>query len=150
LAEIDVEDALAANEEEDEGVEDPANEDMSVEAVSARAHLCIDIGECEQIELCLSAATSSIDWEEDWPSDAGADKADHHKHLHISQEQVRVDRLVLKSIGIRDLPKLAEPIEHTSRQGRSALSEKKTSDYVIANWMITYCSRKVPKKVLGA
>ena len=115
MAEIDVEDGLAANEEDDEGVEDPANEDMSVKAVSARAHMCIDVGKCEQIELCLSATTSSIDWEEDRPSDAAADKADHHKHSHVSQEQVRVDRLVLKSIGIGDLPELAEPIEHTSR-----------------------------------
>jgi hypothetical protein len=127
LAEIDVEDALAANQEEDEGVEDPANEDMSVEAVFARALICVDVGECEQIELLSTATTSSIDWEEDWPSDAAADKADHREHLHISQEQVRVDRLVLKSIRIGDLPELAEPIERSSRQSRSALSDKDIS-----------------------
>lgn len=123
MAEIDVEDALAADEEEDEAVEEPANEDMSVEAVLARAHTCVDVAECEQIELLSSGTTSSIDWEEDGPSDAAADKTDDHKHLHVSQKQVRVNRLVLKSIGIRDLPELAEPIEHTSWQCRCALSE---------------------------
>jgi len=123
LAEIDVEDALAANEEEDEAVEEPANEDMSVEAVLARAHTCVDVGECEQIELLSSGTTSSIDWEEDGPSDAAADKTDHHKHLHVSQEQVRVNRLVLESIGIGDLPELVKPIEHTIWQCRCSLSE---------------------------
>ena len=124
MAKIDVENALAANEKKDEAVEEPANEDMSVEAVSARALLCVDVAKCEQIELLSFATTSSIDWEEDWPSDAAADKANHHKHLHIAQEQVGVNGLVLKNIGIGDLPGLAEPIEHTGRQCRRALSEK--------------------------
>ena len=118
MAEVDVEDALAANDEEDEAVEEPANEDMSVEAVSARAFIGIDVAECQYIQLLLSITTSGIDWEKHWPSDAAADKADHHKHLHIAQKQVGVDRLMLKSIGIRDPPEFDEPIEHTSRQCR--------------------------------
>lgn len=144
MAEIDVEDALTADEEEDKSIEEPANEDVGIEAVFPRALIGVDVAECKQIELLPCTTTSGIDRKKDRPSDAAADKADHHKHLHIAQEQVGVDRMVLKSIGIGDLPERAEPIEHTSGQGRCTLSEK-TLTLGIAIWIITYCSRMVPK-----
>lgn len=52
-----------------------------------------------------------------WHSDTSADEHYDHSHAEESKEEVGIERLVLKSIGIGDLPERAYPIEESCWEG---------------------------------
>jgi hypothetical protein len=111
LPQIDVVDALAHDQIHDESEVDPADEDMSVVAVLLR--LWVDIAISQDVQLLLAASTGGINGEEDWPGDTAAGETYDQGHLQEAEVEVCVERLVLKSIDIGDLPKGAYPIEQT-------------------------------------
>ena len=82
---------------------------MSIVAVV----LCVavDVAVSQNIQLLLATTTSGIDWEKDGPSDAAADQADGSDHAQVAKEEVRVERLVLKSVNIGYLPEILDPAE---------------------------------------
>lgn len=55
-----------------------------------------DIAEAQYIKLRLTTSASGVDWKEDWPGDAAADKADEDEYLEESQEEITIKGVVLE------------------------------------------------------
>ncbi|KFZ14047.1 hypothetical protein V502_06294 [Pseudogymnoascus sp. VKM F-4520 (FW-2644)] len=121
LAQVDVEDALAADHELDKGEEDPSDEDVGVHAVLAIGVL-VQVAKGQQVKTLGAIAARRVDGEQDGPGDEAAEEADGDEDAHVAQEQVGVERLGLEHIGIGDLPEGAEPVEHASWELWGALA----------------------------
>jgi hypothetical protein len=127
LAQVDVEDALAGDHVHDEAVDDPADECVCVEAVPLEGVADLDVAVGDDLELFLAIAASSVDGEEDWPSDTSADKCHDGAHSEISQEEVGVEAMMLEGVDIGDLPERADPVEPaTGEFGASLLLAERT------------------------
>jgi hypothetical protein len=61
--------------------------------------------------LNVASTSSDVDREQDGHGNAGANEHDDHGHAKESKEEVCIQRLVLESIGIWDLPERANPVE---------------------------------------
>lgn len=66
--------------------------------------------------------TSSVDGEENRPSDQGADEADGGKDLEQSEKQIIVQGRVVKNVIISDAAVVCDPAESTRRWLRSPLT----------------------------
>lgn len=108
MAQIDVIDALAHNEVEYEGVENPGDEGMGIEAVLG----VLDITKAEEIQLLQTSATCCIDREEDGKRHKTADKTDGHGNFEISEQEEAIESVVIQNIAVWDLIESANPIEH--------------------------------------
>jgi hypothetical protein len=62
-----------------------------------------DVSKGQHIQLLLPAATSDIDWEQDWPGDQTAEKADGRGDFEIAKQEISIQRVVLQDVGIREL-----------------------------------------------
>lgn len=71
--------------------------------------------------MTSTSATGDVDWEEDGPGDAASDKHNDDGHAKESEEEVCVNGLMLKSIGIGYLPEGANPVEQTGWKRLGAL-----------------------------
>lgn len=60
-----------------------------------------DIAEAQDIKLRLTTSASGIDWKENWPGDAAADKADEDEYLEESQKEITIKRVVLENKVVR-------------------------------------------------
>ena len=69
----------------------------------------------EEVEFTAFTFTSNVNGKENRPSDDSANKHDDDNHSKESKEEVGIERLVLESICIWDLPEGANPIEISSR-----------------------------------
>lgn len=118
LAEVDEEDDLAHDEVHDEAKEGPGGEGVGVVAVSLRVAVDVAIG--QDVELLAAVAARGVDGEQDGPGDAAADEAEGAGDAHEAEVEVGVERLVLESVDIGDLPKGAEPVEEAAGQGGRA------------------------------
>jgi hypothetical protein len=57
-----------------------------------------NIAETQEIKLLLPASASCVDGKQDGPSNAAADKGNDSEHLHVTQKQIAIERLVLKDM----------------------------------------------------
>lgn len=80
-----------------------------------------DIAHTENVELFLPSTSSCIDREQDWPCYTAADKGDDGEHLHVSQEEITVERLVLQNMIIGERLEVGYPAEKR-RLGSGSLS----------------------------
>ena len=99
--------------------EDPANEGVCIVSILG----VLDIAEADQVQLDLTSATSSIDWEENGPSNQTADEAHSHRYFEVAQEEIAIQGVMVEDIAIWDLAESAEPIEHAFWQIWRPLSE---------------------------
>lgn len=120
LAQVDVENALASNCVHDEEIHSPTDKDVSVEVV--RLAVDVHVAVSKALKLTKSLATSGVDGEQDGPGDAERYKRDGGSDSEVANEQISVETLVLKSIGIWELPERAEPVEPSIGQLRTLLA----------------------------
>lgn len=80
-----------------------------------------DVGETEDIQLLLTTTTGSIDGEQDGPGDTAADEHDGRRQLEESQQEVRIHRVMLENVGIRELVHRTDPAKQASGGFRGAL-----------------------------
>ena len=88
LAQVDVEDALAADHDHDKAEEDPSHKRVRKHAVLVCSFLLAQITECEQVEALITATASRVDWEEDWPGQDAAKEGDGRADANEAQEEV--------------------------------------------------------------
>ena len=95
---------------------------MRKHAVLVCSFLLAQITECEQVEALVTATASRVDWEEDWPGKDATKEGDGRADADEAQEEVCIKRLMLKSVGVWDLPESAEPVEEASWESWGSLS----------------------------
>ena len=81
------------------------------------------VAETDHIQLLLFSGSSGIDGKQDRPSDQTAHKANNHRYLQISEQEVTIERLMVEDIAIGYLTESPYPIEQSSRQIRCSISE---------------------------
>ena len=81
MTQINIINALTRDDVEHEGVKDPGDECVGVEAVLG---VC-DVAETDEIQLLLASAACRINREEDRPCHEAADEADGHRNLKVSK-----------------------------------------------------------------
>lgn len=64
-----------------------------------------------------------MDWKENWPYDAAADKANVAQDLEVAKEKVGVEGAIVEDMGIRDVVKGLDPIKQARRQLRGRYSK---------------------------
>lgn len=98
MPQIDVVDQFACHKEEDEADKDPGDKDMGI--VSILVH---HVAKAQEVELALTTTTGCIDGEQDRPGYAAADKTDDDGHFEVAQQEVAIERVMLKNVLIGEL-----------------------------------------------
>lgn len=68
-----------------------------------------DVGETEDIQLLLTTATGSVYREQDGPGDTATNEHDCRCQLKESQQEVRIQRVMLKNVGVGELVHRSDP-----------------------------------------
>jgi hypothetical protein len=84
---------------------------MGEELVTTLERLRVDVTHREYVELLPLPTAGGIDGEQDRPCYAQAHEADGGADSEVAQEEVGVEGLLSESVGIRDLPEGAKPVE---------------------------------------
>ena len=116
MAQVDVEDALARDQHQDEAKEQPPRETVGKVPILSTLLIPVDVGHGQHIQLNLPSTSSDVDREQDGPGNASPNEHDDHGHAKVSKEEVSIQRLVLESIGIWDLPERSNPVEPSCRK----------------------------------
>lgn len=109
LTKIDVVDQLSGYSKEDEAGEDPSHKRVSQVAVLCYHVIGLDVAKAKDVELLLTASSCRIDWEQDRPGDTTAHETDHDGEFAVPQEEVAIERVVLKDVFIWDLLHEGDP-----------------------------------------
>lgn len=122
LAQVDIKDALAANHDHDESEEDPSHERVREHAVFVLVDVLVQVAEKQHVKSLVAIASGRVDWQQNRPGDQCAEEGDGCTDANVAQEKVGVERLVLESVRVWDLPESTEPVEEASWESWSSLS----------------------------
>lgn len=79
-----------------------------------------DVGNTQDIELLIASFPSCIDGEQNRPSNETPDEANDGRKLDISEQEIRIERMMLEDVGIGQLVHAHDPIPKAGRRFRSA------------------------------
>lgn len=121
MTQIDVIDALAHDNVEDEGEKYPGDEGMGVETI-----LCVcDVTETDEVQLLLASTACRVDREKDRPCHETADEADGHRNFEVSEQEEAIQRVMVEDIAVGNLIECANPVEQAIGKIRRPLPVKR-------------------------
>lgn len=120
LAQVDVKDALASDHVHEKAVNGPGDKGMRKQGVLVRVE--VDITVREDLELRLVVTTSGIDGKQNRKGNASANQADNEADAQVTNKEIGVETLVCQCMGVRNLPKCADPVEPAAGHARSPLT----------------------------
>lgn len=68
-----------------------------------RKHLVVivrHVSHGKDIQLCFTTTTCNVDWEQNWKGDTASDQASNNGHFQEPQEQITVQRMVVKDMAV--------------------------------------------------
>jgi len=92
--------------------------DPGTAGVCEETPFVFDIRHGKDIQLHLFSSTSRMNGEQHRPYDTTADKTSDYGYLYEAKEEVRIETLMRKNECIRNSPKVWQPVELASGQGR--------------------------------